>query len=287
MATSTRSGSARMFVACALILFVVQAVSSAVLRAEEKKAVKLSFALPEGTLLHYKDFVQTDQNYSGSDVTLNQTSDVDMSFVAKADSTGNSKIGLTFLKVKSSLVMNGQLQQWEPPIKLEGMQMKVTVSPAAEVVHFDMPRNVIGMKNADDIRDIIEAWFVELPDTTVAVGGSWKKAIVEGKTEGAEPEIKGEGVFTLKKIETRGNVEVAFVEGKANLKINKETPAGTLVADGTVGLKAQIAVPGGYIIELKQNLEIRGNTVSKDPLTDKETKKETALTRTTEIKLQQ
>ena len=287
MATSTRSGSARMLVACALILFAIQAVSSAVLRAEEKKTVKLSFALPEGTLLHYKDFVQTDQNYAGTDATMNQTSDVDMSFSAKADSTGNSKIGLAFLKVKSSLVMNGQLQQWEPPIKLEGIQIKVTVSPAADVVHFDMPRNVVGLKNADDLRDIVEAWFVSLPDTIVSVGATWKKQIVEGKTEGAEPEIKGEGVFTLKKIETRGNIEIAFVEGKANLKINKETPAGVLVADGTVDLKAQIAVPGGYVVELKQNLEIRGNAVAKDPLTDKETKHQTALTRTTEIKLQQ
>ena len=116
---------------------------------------------------------------------------------------------------------------------------------------------------------------------------TWKKQIVEGKTEGAEPEIKGEGVFTLKKVETRGNIQIAFVEGKANLKINKETPAGVLVADGTVDLKAQIAVPGGYVVELKQNLEIRGNAVAKDPLTDKETKHQTALTRTTEIKLQQ
>ena len=287
MATSTRSGSARMLVACALILFVVQAVSSAVLRAEEKKTVKLCFALPEGTLLHYKDFVQTEQNYAGTDATMNQTSDVDMSFVAKADSAGNGKVGLSFLKVKSSLVMNGQLQEWEPPFKLEGVKIKVTVSPAADIVHFDAPHNVVGLKDANDLRDIVEAWFVKLPDTAVTVGQSWKKQIVEGKTEGGEPEIKGEGVFTLKKIETRGKIEIAFVEGKANLKINKETPAGVLVADGTVDLKAQIAVPGGYVVELKQTLEIRGNAVAKDPLTDKETKRATALTRTTEIKLQQ
>ncbi|MGD1049062.1 MAG: hypothetical protein ABR899_09990, partial [Candidatus Krumholzibacteriaceae bacterium] len=147
--------------------------------------------------------------------------------------------------------------------------------------------NVTGLRDANDLRDMVEAWFVKLPDSTVTVGQSWKKPIVEGKKEGAEPEVKGEGVFTLKKIETRGNIQIAFIEGKAILKINKETPAGDLVADGNVDMKAQVAVPGGYLIELKQDLEIRGNTVAKDTVTDKETKRQTALTRNTEIKLQQ
>jgi hypothetical protein len=287
MVTSMRNLSWRMLVACALILLAAQIVPSAALRAEEKKSCMLVFALQEGTLLHYTFFAQTEQNYGGSDVTMNQTNSVDMSCAAKADSTGASKIDLKFIKVKSSLVMNGQLQQWEPPIKLEGVELKVSVSPAAEIVHFDMPRNVVGLRNPDDLREIINPWFVKLPDTMTTVGQTWKKRIAEGKREGGEPEVTGEGVYTLKKIETRGNMQVAFVEGKANLKINQDTPAGTLVADGTVDLKAQIAVPGGYILELKQNLEIRGNTVAKDPITDRETKRQTALTRNTEIKLQQ
>lgn len=274
-------------VTCVAIVLAFQAVWCAAPRAEEKKSsCTLAFNLPKGTILHYKDFAQTGQNYGGTDVSMNQTSEVDMSYAGEPDSTGNARVGLKFIKIKSSLVLGGQLQEWEPPIKLEGAEIRVYVSRAGKVVRFEPGRNIPGLRNVNDLRDAIDAWFVDLPDSTIAIGESWKREIAEGKKDGGEPEIRGEVVYTLKKIETRGNIEVAAVEGKGVLKMNSETPAGTLVADGKVDVKAQIAVPGGYIVEMKQTIEIRGNTVAKDPLTDKETKRATAVTRYTEITLQ-
>jgi len=287
MSPHGRSRSVLPLVTCVAIVLAFQAVWCAAPRAEEKKSsCTLAFGLPEGTLLHYKDFAQTGQNYGGTDVSMNQTSEVDMSYAGEPDSTGNARVSLKFIKIKSSLVMGGQLQEWESPIKLEGADIRVFVSRAGKVVRFEPGRNIPGLRNVNDLRDAVDTWFVDLPDSTVAIGESWKREIVEGMKEGQEPEIKGEVVYTLKKIETRGNIEIAAVEGKGVLKMNSETPAGTLVADGKVDVKAQIAVPGGYIVELKQTVEIRGNTVAKDPLTDKETKRETAVTRYTEITLQ-
>ena len=287
MSTHGRSRSVLPLVTCVAIVLAFQAVWCAAPRAEEKKSsCTLAFGLPEGTLLHYKDFAQTGQNYGGTDVSMNQTSEVDMSYAGEPDSTGNARVSLKFIKIKSSLVMGGQLQEWESPIKLEGADIRVFVSRAGKVVRFEPGRNIPGLRNVNDLRDAVDTWFVDLPDSTVAIGESWKREIVEGMKEGQEPEIKGEVVYTLKKIETRGNIEIAAVEGKGVLKMNSETPAGTLVADGKVDVKAQIAVPGGYIVELKQTVEIRGNTVAKDPLTDKETKRATAVTRYTEITLQ-
>jgi hypothetical protein len=279
MSPSLRAVSTSMRLACALIL----TVSPGAPRAAEEHSCRLSFNLPEGTVLHFVDFTQMEQNFGGSDVTFNQTSDVDMSSTGKTEE-GNCRVDLAFIKVKSSVVSNNQLMDWTPPIKLEGATIKVVVSPAGDVVRFEPGRNIQGLHDVNDLRDVVDPWFVKLPDSTVAVGQSWTKEIVEGEKEGAEPAVKGEAVFTLKKIEKKGSLDVAIVEGKANLKMNSETPGGTLIADGKANIKAQIAVPGGYIVELKEDLDIRGNTVATDPLTDKETKRETAVSVHVEIK---
>ena len=285
MSASTRVGAARALVACAFVFGSIQHGSSLALRAEELKSCTLTFSLPEGTMLHYVNFTQMGRNFRGSDLTFNQTSEVEMS-TAGTTEDGNGKVDLKFIKVKSSLVANNQLMEWTPPIKLEGASVRVVVSPAAEIVRLEPGHNIPGLKDLKDLRDVVAPWFVKLPDTTVTVGQSWKQEIVEGKKEGAEPAVKGEAVFTLKKIEKKGDLEIAVIEGKAVLKMNADQPEGVLVADGKVDVKARIAVRGGYIVELKRDLEIRGNTIVKDPVTDKETKQETALTITVEIKQQ-
>ena len=286
MSFAMRFPAARALVACALACVMIHIVPAVSPKAEETKSCMLSFSLPEGTILRYKDFSQIEQNFGGADVSMNQTSDLEMKYGEEADSTGAARVDLSFGEVKSSLVMNGQLREWTPPIKLEGAEIRVFVTRDGKVARFEPGRGIAGMSKKDDLRDVVDALFVELPDTIVSVGGTWTVEIEQGKKEGAEPEIKGTAVYTLKKIEKKGDIEIAVIEGKAKIKMNSETPAGTLVADGEVGIKAQIAVAGGYIVELKQSVDIRGNVVSKDPLTDKETKRETYVTRITEVKLQ-
>lgn len=105
------------------------------------------------------------------------------------------------------------------------------------------------------------------------------------QTGGGASDTKGKAVYTLKKVEKKGNLEVASIEGKVNLKLNQDSPAGFLIGDAKVDLKAQIALDGGYIVELKETMEIRGDIMARDPLTDKETKREAALTRHFERKL--
>jgi hypothetical protein len=286
MSFAMRFPAARMLVACVLVCAMVHIVPAVSPRAAEMKSCALSFSLPEGTLLNYTNFSQIDMNFGGSDVRMNQTSDLEMKYGEKADSTGATRVDLKFSKVKTSRVVNGQLGEWSPPIKLEGAEIRAFVTRDGKLARFEPGRGIVGMSKKEDLRDLVDALFVKLPDTIVSIGGTWTEEIEEGKKEGVEPQIKGTAVYTLKKIEKKGDIEIAFIEGKADIKINSEQGAGTLVADGEVSIKAQIAVAGGYIVELKQNFEIRGNVVEKDPLTDKETKRETAVTRITEIKLQ-
>jgi hypothetical protein len=286
MSRAIRFPAARTLVACALACVMVPIVPAASPRAQEAKSCVLSFSLPEGTLLNYTNFSQIDMNYGGADVRMNQTTDVEMKYGEKADSTGAARIDLKFSKVKTSRVVNGQLGEWSPPIKLEGAEIRAFVTREGKLARFEPGRGFIGMSKKDDLKDFVDALFIKLPDTTVSVGGTWTEAIEEGKKEGVEPQVKGTAVYTLKRIEKKGDIEIAVIEGKADIRINAEQGGGILVADGKIDMKAQIAVAGGYVVELKQNFDIRGDVVEKDPLTDKETKRETAVTRITEIKLQ-
>ena len=287
MSPSIRFGAVHMLIACIAAVLGVQVASCASVRAEENKAYRLTFSLPEGTLLHYKSYNQLGQSYGGTDVSMNQTSRVDMAWGDKADSMGVSRVDIKYIEVKSSLVSGGQIREWEPPIKLEGATIRVFVSPTGEVVRFEPGRNVPGLQNPEDLREIIDAWFVRFPDTTVTIGQSWSREIVKGKRDEGEPDAIGRLVCTLKKVEKKGSLEVAFIEGKMTLKLHQDTPAGILVGEGKAERKAQVVVEGGYIIELKETIEIEGEVIAKDPLTDKETRRETAVTQYYERKLQQ
>jgi hypothetical protein len=286
MSFATRFPAARMLVACALVCVMINVVPAVSPKAEEAKSCTLFFALPEGTTLNYTVFYQSERNFSGADVSMNQTIEVAMKYGDKPDSTGAARVDLDYGKMKSSAVMNGQLQEWTPPIKLEGSEIRAWVGRDGKVERFEPGKGILGMGKKDDLRDYVESLFIELPDTVVAVGGTWTKEIVEGKREGAEPEIKGTAVYTLKKIEKKDGVEIAVIEGKANVKLNMDAPGGTLIADGKISMKGQVAIAGGYIIEMKQSADISGDVVSIDPITDKETKRQSIATNITEIKLQ-
>lgn len=280
-----RRGVSSLVLVFGLLFLAVFVTLGSALRAEEKKETRLSFAFPDSLVLHYHASSQMDQNYSGTDVRMNQSWDVDMSLMKKTEA--GSKVQLKFGKTTSSLMQGTQLVDWQPPIKLEGALIAPTVTLKGEIVGVEPGGSIAGMHNAEQLKEIVQPWFITLPDTTVAVGATWKKDIVEGEKEGAEPDVKGTIVYTLKKIEKRGNLEVAVIEGKAKLKINRETPAGTLVADGDESVKATLAVAGGYIVEFRETLDVRGNTIAKDPLTDKEKKSQTAMTNYWECKLLQ
>jgi hypothetical protein len=285
MVTSARSGAGFLLAACAVLVFGVLVAYGSDAGAQAKGPVKLVFNLPEGTVLNYESFNQLNQNYSGTDVTMNQTSTVEMVYGAPPDSTGASRVDLKYVEVKSSLVQGGRLMEWEPPIKLEGTTIKIWILPTANIVRFDPGRRVPGMSSPEDLREIVDAWFVKFPEGEVAIGQTWTEDVVRGKRDEGPPEAQGQMVYTLKKVEKKGDLEVAVIEGKMKLVLNKDTSAGVLVGEGKTSLKAQVALAGGYIVELKESIDINGEIVAKDPLTDKETRRGTAVTQTYERKL--
>lgn len=285
MSTSARFGAVRVFAACAAIVFCVLVLCGSPSSTEGQTPVKLAFSLPEGTVLHYESFNQVDQNYSGTDVSMNQTSKVEMAYGSGPDSTGASRVDLKYISVKSSLVQGGQLRDWSPPIKLEGATIRIMVLPNGDIPRLDPGRNIPGLSSAEELRELVDAWFVKFPEAEIAVGQSWTEEIVQQPRDEGPPGVKGEMVLTLKKIEKKDGLDVAVIEGKLKVDLNQDTPAGVLVGQGEGKLKATVALAGGYIVELKETIERRGDVVMKDPLTDRETKRETAVTQIYERKL--
>jgi len=273
--------------ACAALLCAVLAVSGPAARAEEKKPVTLTFNLPEGTVLNYESFNQLSRNFNGMDVSMNQTSLVDMAYASGVDSTGASHLDLKYLEVKSSLVSGGRIQEWSPPVMLEGTTIKVSIDSRGHVVAFDPGRHVPGLSDPEDLRELVDAWFVRFPEGEIAPGGSWTEKIEMGRRRDGSFGTTGELVYTFKKVESKDGIDVAVIEGKMKLALNQEQEEGVLVGKGEGKIKAKVALNGGYVVELKESIDINGDIIVKDPITDKETKHETVLTQIYERKLRQ
>ncbi|MCK4235475.1 MAG: hypothetical protein KAX38_00050 [Candidatus Krumholzibacteria bacterium] len=267
---------------CAVTIFIL----TSSLPGEERKEAGLSFAMPADRVLKYKISSQIEQNFFGIDMSINQSLEVEVSLDKKTEE-GNYKILLAFKKTKASRIMDDEIMDWEPPLKLEGKTIYAIVSPAGEVVEVDPGGFIPGMKKIADLKRVVDPWFIDLPDTLVKVGVSWTKEIIEKGDggEGEEPGVKGEIVYTFKKIDKKKGIEVAVIEAKIKVNIHNVTPAGVMDAEGKGKGKAYVAIEGGYVVEGKTTVDIKGKMVKRDPLTGGEKETDMAMSQYLEIKL--
>lgn len=286
MVRSVLQVSARILVACVLVSLVAAAAPSPA-GAEQQKICQLCFAPPDSAVFHYKISYYVDQNFRGTSAQLTQSSEVDL-ICRGRDEAGDTKADLHFKKITSSLVSNNQLMEWEPPYDLEGKTIRAVVSRKGKVLEVKALENIPGLGGQDEMRDVVEPWFVRLPDSSFAIGSTWTRDILEGVKEDKSkaPDRVGKGLYTLKKIEKKNGVEVGYIEAKIEAKLNKDTPAGLLVGNEKTEIKASIALGSGHIVEIKRVVEIKGDVISRDELTNKETKQKTAVVSTYEGKLQ-
>jgi hypothetical protein len=281
MKRMVRNGRCRWIVACCCAAMLI--VPGALLGDKEEEA-KLSFTMPEGETLRYETSWSMEYNYMGMDIVQNESYKVDMELM-KVTEEGNFRVSMKFTGASSSMLVDDDIQDWKPPLQLEGKSMMVDVASNGEVLEVKPGGNIPGMKEPKDLKSIVEVWFIELPDTVKRVGDSWRKDIEEGGGETAdgekkEPEAKGFADLTFKKIEKKKGVPVAVIEVESNIDINEKTPGGVLRGEGKGKGKYYIALDGGYIVEGKSEFEIKGKVVSVD---GKET--DTAITRYYETKL--
>ena len=255
--------------------------------AAEEGKVHLSFAPPEGLMLKYKTSQMNEQNFAGMDVTFSHSMMVDFSSQEQLED-GSYKIVLSFSEEDASLFRDGELEEYEPDIVLEGETAYVIVNSKGEVARADAASSIQGLSSEEELREMVEDWFIRLPDTEVAVGQEWRIEILKMgmAQEGEEPEVKGYTDFKLKKIEEKDGLLIAEIEGKRVVNINRAMQFGRVIAEGKGEVKTKIAVEGGYIIECKRKMDVKGTMVGQDPITGKESESKTAITQYFECKLE-
>lgn len=259
-------------------------IAPGVLLGEKENEAKLSFAMPEGKTLQYETSWAMEYNYMGMDIVQNQSYEVDMELMKITDE-GNFRLSMEFTGASSSMIVDDDIQDWKPPLQLEGKSIMVDVASNGEVLEVKPGGNIPGMRGPKDLENIAEIWFIELPDTVKRVGDFWRKDIEEGggETEDGEkkePDAKGFADLKFKKIDKKKGIPVAVIEIESKIDINQKTPGGVLRGEGKGKGKYYIAIDGGYIVEGKSEFEVKGKVVSAD---GKET--DTAITRYYETQL--
>ncbi len=253
----------------------------------EEKETHLSFSPPEGTEFHYKTTQMIEQNFHGIDLTISESADVAVSLVEMME--GNiCKVSLSFSNQKASMLKDDELMDYESEVKLEGKTVFAFVNTNGEVEKVEAGSYIPGLESNDALKEMVEDWFVRLPDDKVKVGQEWRIDVVKKGTsqEDESPEVEGWIDFKLKKIKVKDGIAIAEIEGKFHYSINKAMLFGKLLAEGKGEIKTKIAVEGGYVIECKRKMDIKGKMVGVDPVSGKESESEMAITHYFECKLQ-
>ena len=281
MATMRRLVSLGLLLCAAVVLFVCLAPGLAA----EEKTVHLSFALPEGKVFTYKASQMEERFFSGMEMTISHSVVAEVSLSGMTED-GDFKVALSFSEEDASLLRDGELEDYEPQIKLGGKTVYAFVNAKSEVSKAEAASYIPGLSGEEELRELIEDWFVRLPDAEVAVGQEWRIDIVKMgiSQEGEEPEVKGYTDFKLKKVEEKNGLMIAEIEGKTHIDINKAMPFGRVIAEGKGEIKTKIALEGGYIIECKRKMDMKGKMVGKDPITGKESESKIAMTQYFECK---
>lgn len=255
--------------------------------AAEEKKVRLSFALPEGEVLVYKTSRMEEMITGGMDITVSHSLNVAISRDTVTEADG-FRVELSFSGEEASLLRDDQLEDYEPDVKLEGKKAYAIINAKGEVKRADAASHIQGLSSEEQLREMIEDWFVKLPDAEVAVGGTWRVDILRTglSQEGEEPEVKGYIEFKLKKVEEKNGRLIAEIEGKKYVNINIGSHYGRLIAEGKGDIKTKIAVDGGYVLECKRKMDVKGKTVGQDPITGKESERKTAITEYFECELE-
>jgi hypothetical protein len=252
---------------------------------EDQDSVKLTFAPPAGTALQYETKWTEEFYVSGMDIVQNQSYDVAVTLDSLMEG-GTCRLSLTFTNASSSMVIGDNIQTWSPPIRLGGKTVIVDVGSNGEIRDISWQERVPGVRRPEELKDILAIWFMELPDTVKQVGERWRKEIeegelyaVEGEDEG-RPEVRGWADITFKKAQEKLGIPVALLEVKSEAEIYKPVDNGMLAGKGEGKAEYNIAIDGGYIVEMKQEFEMKGKITNAEG-----EENETAIVQSYEMKL--
>lgn len=254
-------------IAAALLLAAAWSVAAP---AKDDAPVSFSFAFPEGEAIDYELSLSEETNWSGMVITTNQTYKIAASLRERSEE-GGSVVELAFPEVKTYRMIDDDIQDWKPPLTLDGKSIVVTVGADGEIGEIKPGANIPGMRSPAQLRPYAQAVFSRLPGEPKAPGDSWeieirKNADYEDLAADSEetPVFTGKSVYKFKKIEKKHGIEVAFFEVESRVEINRETAQGTMTGENNGKTKVYVALDGCWVVESKAESEFKGRMVSDD-----------------------
>lgn len=285
-------GSVLRVSAIIIFLMIVVSIPGAGAAGDEDVEVLLRFSPSEGKVLVYKGTTTGEFNWHGIQFTTVHTDLTEMTLLDRLED-GNVRMAVKYVECSDKRSMGGgALEDFDSPIKAKGRTIKVVVNPKGEVE--EAAGFILGVKKGKALDEYIGKWFFDLPEEKVKKGSTWTVEYPlededdeegEGENEN-KTDIRGTVYYTLKKFEKKDGIQLAVIEQKSELDLHTVNPQGTI--DGRLKTEGEvkIAVEGGYIFESKSSFEMKGELVSQDEVSGKETKSDVLQIRHTEIKLE-
>lgn len=268
------------------VLFFVSATFSNVSAKSEDKEVTLRFSLKEAQVLKYKGMLRHESNYHGMEFVMISVVKAELSLDTELED-GGQRVALKFTeRTDRRQRSGGEFQDFDGPVKPEGKTVRIVIDEMGKIEK--ATGYIIGIKRGKPLRNYVERWFFDLPEEPVRKESEWTREIPEeGEIiEEGDPELNGVIEYKLKKFEKKKGINVAVIKIKARLKVHQVTEAG--VVDGVIESdgEVKIAVEGGYVVESKLSVEMKGVLVSTDDFTGEETSRDIIQILYKEVKLE-
>ncbi|MBN2070353.1 MAG: hypothetical protein JW814_02760 [Candidatus Krumholzibacteriota bacterium] len=273
----------------AAILLISTIMPKACRSGDDDSEVRLRFSLSEGQVLKYKSNQRTEMNWHGIEFTRVSTVISELSLDKQIDDT-TQQVALKFIERRDRRSRGGgEFEDFDGPVKPEGKTVRITVDEAGrvkEAIGF-----IIGIKKGEPLKSYVERWFFKLPEDPVKKDSSWIRNIPEDDPEDNgekddQPALKGTIEFKLKKFEKKDGIRVAVIEYEADLVGHQVIEEGMTESVIKSQGEVKIAVDGGYIVESKLSVDVKGEVITVDEFSGDETKNGFAQTLYTEIKLE-
>ncbi|MBN2183843.1 MAG: hypothetical protein JW746_00795 [Candidatus Krumholzibacteriota bacterium] len=277
----------------------------------DKEETTLRFSLREGEILEYKSSRRIEMNWHGIQFARVSNIKSELSLDKQLEE-GLQRVALKFTERTDRMQRgSGEFEDFDGPVKPEGKTVRVDIYENGKVK--DAIGFIIGVKKGDPLKDYVERWFFRLPDGPVTKGSVWTRTIPEDDTEKAAdgeqtPENKGETPegkqadaesgeetesymrgtinYELEKFEKKDGIMVAVIKYKAELEARQIMDGAVTESDIKSEGEAKVAVDGGYVVESKLSVEMKGDVINIDDFTGKETREAFVQTLYTEIKLE-
>ncbi|MBN1883948.1 MAG: hypothetical protein JW876_00320 [Candidatus Krumholzibacteriota bacterium] len=253
-----------------LLAFLACLAAPDSIAAKDDAPVSFIFAFPEEQTITYDLGLSEETNWSGMSITTNQNYRIEAT-LREVNADGAFVIEIACPELKSYRMIDDDMQDWAPPLQLEGKSIIATVGADGELVDIKPGGNIPGMRSPGQLRPYARAVFVPLPAEPKTVGDSWEVVIrrdgngddVPADAE-ETPVYTGTSVYTFKKVQKKNGIDVAFIEIESTVAIDRETEQGRMTGENKGKTKVYLAIEGGWVVESKSESEFKGAMTGDD-----------------------